>query len=110
MIAADDLAARIRTLLASVPRLEERRMFGGLAFIVNGNMCCGVVRNRLVLRLGEEGAGRALARPHAAPMDFTGRPLGSMVFVDAGGCTEDADLRAWIDQALAFVQTLPAKR
>lgn len=77
---------------------------------MNGNMCCGVVRNRLVLRLGEEGAGRALARPHTAPMDFTGRPLGSMVFVDAGGWTEDADLRAWIDQALAFVQTLPAKR
>lgn len=84
-------------------------MFGGLAFLVNGHMACGVQGTALVLRLGAEGAAAARRRPHVRPMDFTGRPLASMVYVDAAGCRRDADLRAWVDEAVRFARGLPTR-
>lgn len=83
-------------------------MFGGLAFMLHGNMVCGVVGDELMLRLGREGAERALAGPHARPMDFTGKPLAGMVFVEPAGLA-GAALDRWVGEAVAYVRTLPPK-
>ncbi|MBW3536033.1 MAG: TfoX/Sxy family protein, partial [Gemmatimonadetes bacterium] len=78
-------------------------------FMVGGHMCCGVLGERLMLRLGDAGAARALEEPHTAPMDFTGRVMRSMAFVEPEGWREPGGLAAWVDRALAFVGTLPPK-
>jgi TfoX/Sxy family transcriptional regulator of competence genes len=80
-----DLAARIRAVLPTGEPITERQMFGGLAFMLGGHMFCGVVKNSLMVRLGPESADRALERPHVRPMDFTGRPMTGMVFVEPAG-------------------------
>jgi TfoX/Sxy family transcriptional regulator of competence genes len=104
------LASRIRVLLEGRRGIKERRMFGGLAFLLNGRMACGVQDATLVLRLGREGAAAALKRRHTRAMDFTGRTLASMVYVDPRGCRRDTNLRDWIEQALRFASNLPAKQ
>ena len=83
-------------------------MFGGLAFMLGGHMFCGVVKDALMVRLGPEGADRALDRPHVRPMDFTGRPMNGMVFVDPAGLHGSA-LRQWVDAAAAYARGLPPK-
>jgi len=103
------LAGRIRNALTPRDDVEERRMFGGLAFLIRGNMCCGVVDDTLVLRLGEDGAAAALGEPHTRPMDFTGKPMKSMVYVGPAGVALQADLQRWIDRAVDFAATLPPK-
>ncbi|MBW3535216.1 MAG: TfoX/Sxy family protein [Gemmatimonadetes bacterium] len=104
-----ELADGIRSRLAGLPDVEEKRMFGGIAFMVGGHMCCGVLGERLMLRLGDAGAARALEEPHTAPMDFTGRVMRSMAFVEPEGWREPGELAAWVDRALDFVGTLPPK-
>jgi TfoX N-terminal domain len=104
----EELADRVRALLAGEEGLTERRMFGGLAFMVNGNMACGIVQDELMLRLGAEGADAALDDPHVREMDFTGRPLTGMVYVGRGGLG-DSDLRDWVTRATAYARSLPAK-
>ena len=84
-------------------------MFGGLAFMVGGHMACGVLRDDLILRLGPEGADAALDRPGVRPMDFTGRPMKSYVYVAPDAIGGEAGLGEWLDRALAFVATLPPK-
>lgn len=105
----DTLADRVREALSGELGLTERRMFGGLAFMLDGHMCCGVVDSDLMLRLGPEGADDALERPHVRPMDFTGRPMSSMVFV-APESLQGVSLRAWVEQAATFARSLPPKR
>jgi TfoX/Sxy family transcriptional regulator of competence genes len=105
----ENLVSRIRAALAPRNDVSERKMFGGVAFMVGGNMCCGVNGGDLMLRLGNEGAAAALAEPHAREMDFTGRPMRSMIYVGPEGTGADADLSAWIGRALDFAATLPAK-
>ena len=104
-----DLAGRVRTALAEQPVVDEKPMFGGLSFMVRGHMCCGVVKDDLVVRVGADGQGEALAQPGARPMDFTGRPMKSMVFVSPGGTKTDVSLKAWVKRGLAFSKTLPDK-
>ena len=87
----------------------ERKMFGGVAFMVNGHMCCGVVKNDLVLRLSPEQAAASLHQPHARPMDFSGKPMKSMIYVGPLGTDSDQGLETWVDSALSFVRGLPAK-
>jgi TfoX/Sxy family transcriptional regulator of competence genes len=103
------LAKRVRDILAGDPTLSERKMFGGLAFMLDGNMCCGIVGDRLMLRLGAGLAEQALERTHVQPMDFTGRPMTGMVFVAPEGLRGKA-LRTWVEQATSFTRTLPPKR
>ncbi len=103
-----ELAAALRQALSSVSGVNERRMFGGLCFLVHGNMLCGVETDRYMLRVGKEQYARALARPGARPMDFTGRPLAGFVWVDARGLSGRA-LAAWVRLALAYVGRLPKK-
>jgi hypothetical protein len=102
------LAERVRALLAADPSLVERPMFGGLAFMIDGHMCCGIVGRDLMLRLGPTGAAAALARPHVRAMDFTGRPMASMVYVAPEGARGVA-LRRWVEQATSFARSLPPK-
>jgi TfoX/Sxy family transcriptional regulator of competence genes len=103
------LAARIGTILASHDGLTERKMFGGIAFMLNGHMCCGVTKSDLMVRVGPDAYEDSLAQPHARPMDFTGRPMKGMIYVGAAGYGDDANLRAWVDRGVAFASSLPPK-
>jgi hypothetical protein len=105
----EDLAGRVRAVLPRGEAVTERQMFGGLAFMLAGHMFCGVVKDSLMARLDPEGAGRALDQPHVRPMDFTGRPMKGMVFVDPGGLHGDA-LRQWVDAAAGYARSLPPKQ
>ena len=109
MAYSENTAARVRQALAAADGVTERRMFGGLVFMVNGNMCCGVAQDRLMLRVGPEQYAAALAQPYAGVMDFTGRPLRGYVVVPPAGFATAAALQEWVNRALSFVQTLPAK-
>ena len=104
------LAERVRKALKRRRGVGERKMFGGVCFTVNGNMCCGVTGQNLVVRLGNEGAATALNERHTRPMDFTGRPMKSMVYVAPAGTHSDKDLSGWLDRALRFARGLPPKR
>ncbi len=104
----EKLADRVRDVLDTQGGVSERKMFGGLAFMVHGHMACGIVASDLMLRLGAEGAESALKRPHVRPMDFTGKPMKGMVYVGAEGLRGVA-LRNWVEKAVAFVATLPPK-
>lgn len=103
------VAGRVREALAGAPDVVEKKMFGGIAFMVRGNMCCGVIGDRLMLRVGPAGYEAALSRPHARPMDFTGRPMKGMVYVEPGGFASVGDLKKWIARAKEFALSLPAK-
>lgn len=103
------LAQRIRDVLKRRRGFTEQKMFGGIAFLLHGNMCCGVIENYLVLRLGEDGTLDALRRDHTAPMDFTGRVMKSMVYIEPAGLRDVRSLRRWIDKAIGFTRTLPKK-
>ena len=105
----EDLAARTRALLKRRKGITERKMFGGVAFMANGHMCCGVSTDYLVLRLGNAGAETALRAANTRPMDFTGKPLKSMVYVEPAGYESGDDLRCWVERALKFAKSLPPK-
>ncbi len=105
----EGLAQRVREELDERSDVTERRMFGGLSFLVGGNMACGVVGDRLMVRVGTEAYKDCLARPHAREMDFTGRPMKGMIFVDSPGTESDGDLAGWVDRGIAFAGSLPAK-
>ena len=104
-----NLAERVRAVLIGTDAVTERKMFGGVAFLVGGHMACGIVGNELMLRLGNDGAEAALQEPHSRPMDFTGKPLRSMVYVAHEGFASDADLRGWVLRGVGFAKTFPPK-
>ena len=87
----------------------EKRMFGGVTFMVRGNMCVGVSRDELMVRVGKSGNDEALAQPHARPMNFTGKPKDGFVFVGREGFASDSGLAEWVGRGLAFNATLPEK-
>jgi TfoX/Sxy family transcriptional regulator of competence genes len=105
----ENLAGRVRVLLAEQAELTERKMFGGLAFMVRGNMCCGVAGDELMVRVGPEQYAAALAQPHAREMDFTGRSMTGMVMVAAEGLAIDESLEQWVRQGVTFASSLPPK-
>jgi TfoX/Sxy family transcriptional regulator of competence genes len=105
----EKLAARVRALLADRADVTERKMFGGLTFMVAGHMCCGVQGEELILRLGPEGATEALARRRARPMDFTGRALTGFVTVDREALRGRA-LERWVREAVVWAESLPTKQ
>ena len=109
MASDETLAARVRRLLSDRNDVIERAMFGGLTFIVAGHMCCGVNNNELIVRLHPDDVAAALARPHARPMDFTGRPLRGFVTVGSEGLNGPA-LRRWVGIAVAHAESRPPKR
>ncbi len=106
----EELASRVRDLLRGEGEdVEEKMMFGGVAFMVAGHLCCGVIRDDLMVRLGPERAAEALREPHVRPMDFTGRPMKGYVYVAAAGLRTDVGLQRWLRLARDFVATLPAR-
>jgi TfoX/Sxy family transcriptional regulator of competence genes len=100
------LAARLRALLARRGGVAELKMFGGLCYMLDGKMLVGVIGADLMVRVGPESYEEALARRHARPMDFTGRPLTGFVYVAPAGY-RGASLGKWVEEAAAFVATLP---
>lgn len=105
----EELATRIRKCLDDPLGVSERKMFGGIAFMIYGHMSVGIVGRDLMVRLGPDEYERALAEPFVRKMDFTGKPLKGFVYVDADGLETDEQLDAWLDRARAFVSTLPPK-
>jgi len=106
----ETLAQRMRDLFESkgVPT-QEKKMFGGLTFMVRGNMCVGVIGEELMIRVGKEQNDEALAQPHARPMDFTGKPMDGYVYVESEGLASDAELAEWVERGLTFNATLKEK-
>ena len=105
----EKLAGRIRRVLGKRKALTERKMFGGIAFMLRGNMCCGVLNDELILRLGPEKADRALKNPHTRQFDITGRPMKGLIIVTPRGHRTDGALRKWVWLAADFAASLPAK-
>jgi TfoX/Sxy family transcriptional regulator of competence genes len=105
----EDVANRVREALVGQSAVTERKMFGGLAFMVGGHMCCGVLGDELMVRVGPEQYETALALPHARPMDFTGKTMRGMIFVAADGARDGDEVAAWVGRGLAFVTSLPPK-
>lgn len=103
------LAQRIRESLSEGTGIMEMKQFGGIGFMVNGNMACGVIGNELIVRVGPEGYESALELPHARPFDFAGKPSRGWVYVASPGFESDGDLRAWVQRGISFASTLPAK-
>ena len=106
----EELAERVRGILAETPNVREQRMFGGLSFLVDDHMCCGLHGEDLVVRVGPDAYEEALHRPHARKMDFTHRPLRGFVYVAPMGWETDEGLREWVGRGLAYVKTLPPKK
>lgn len=105
----EGMAQRLREVFAGLKGVTEKKMFGGIAFMDRGNMCCGVVNDTLMARVGPDAYSEALKKPHARQMDFTGRPLTGFVYVDPPGFAEDEQLRTWVDLCRSFTGSLPAK-
>jgi TfoX/Sxy family transcriptional regulator of competence genes len=103
------IANRIKKLVSDWKNATDKKMFGGVCHLLNGNMFCGVHKEFLILRLGEEKADAVLKLPHVRPFDITGRPMKGWVMVAADGFKSDGELKKWLDQARDFVRTLPAK-
>ncbi len=106
----EKLAERIRQRLSGRAEVTERKMFGGLAFMVRGHMCCGVGGDELMVRVGPDLYEAALKEKHAREMDFTGKPLRGMIYVAAPGLSSDKQLGGWVERGLQFVLTLPEKK
>ena len=103
------LAARVGELLADQTDMTERKMFGGLTFMLRGNFCCGVVKDELCVRVGDDAYDAALARPYVRVMDFTGRPMPGWVFVASDALRTEVELDDWVGQGVRYALALPAK-
>ncbi len=106
----EQLTGRIRKVVLRREGFVEKEMFGGVAFLFHGNMCFGVHKEDLVLRLGPQQGQQALEQPHVRPFDITGRPMKGWVMVSPDGMKDDASLTKWINRAIEFVSTLPKKQ
>ena len=105
----EGLAERIRTELADRTDITEKAMFGGLSFLLSGNMSVGVIKDELIVRADPDHYETLVEQPHARPMDFTGRPMRGWLFIAPEGLSEDTELRAWVQHAVTFAASLPPK-
>jgi TfoX/Sxy family transcriptional regulator of competence genes len=99
----EDLAERVRSIVAPLTTFDELKMFGGLAFMVNTHMACGIIGDDLMVRVGKQGHDEAI-RSGAREMDFTGRPMRGLVMVDGDGLDEES-FTSWVESAVAFAQS-----
>ena len=109
MAYSQSLAERIRQAFFRRRGITEKRMFGGVGFLLHGNMCVGVWKNSLIVRLGIDQAEAALKQPNVGEFDITGKPMKGWVMVEPDGLETDEQLGFWTQQALEFVSTLPKK-
>ncbi len=105
----ESLGARVKEILLERPDIAERKMFGGLAFMLAGNMACCVTDRGLMVRVGPDGYAEALTLPHAGVMDITGRPMRGWLLVGPTGLESPDSLTEWVERGAAFAATLPAK-
>ena len=105
----ETLADRVLARLAGQPRLDQKKMFGGISFMVQGNFCCGVVKEEVCVRVGQDGYESALAEEGVRPMDFTGKPMAGWLFVGGSAIADDASLYRWVDRSLSIALSLPPK-
>ena len=105
----EKLASRIRSILKGTRGLEEKKLFGGVGFLVKGNMACGVHEDSLMARIKPETTAAALKRPSVRPFDITGKPMQGWILVSAAGCKTESALAKWVKESLAFAKSLPAK-
>jgi len=105
----EQLAGRIRLSLGRRKGLTEKKMFGGIAFLLNGNMCCGVHRTEMIVRLAPEATDHALTDRHTRLFDLTGRPMKGWLLVEPAGLTTDAKLGKWVAVAAKYAGSLPPK-
>ena len=109
MAYSEELSERIRDVIGGRSGVSERKMFGGVAWMVDGNMACGVIGEDLMVRLDRDDADRAMAEPNVGPMEFTGRPMSGFVTVEAAGIADAPGLGRWVDAGADFAASLPAK-
>jgi TfoX/Sxy family transcriptional regulator of competence genes len=105
----EQLADRVREQLSARADVSERKMFGGIAFMVAGNMACGVLGEDLIVRLGDDVGESALKEDGVREFDFTGRPMKSIVYVSPERTSDDAELAEWVDAGADYAASLPAK-
>ncbi|MGD2078302.1 MAG: TfoX/Sxy family protein [Chloroflexota bacterium] len=103
------LARRIRELLTGQDGLVEKKMFGGVGFMLHGNMACGVIGDDVVVRVGPDAYGDLIMRPHTGPFDFTGRPMKGWLVVEPAGVASNEDLNRWVSLGTSFALSLPPK-
>ncbi len=105
----ETLAGRIRDAIASHVGTTEKKMFGGVVFLLNGNILVGVWKDSLIARVGPVAGEKALKKPHVRVMDVTGKPMKGWVLIEPIGIEDDVQLASWIKLSMKFVETLPAK-
>jgi TfoX/Sxy family transcriptional regulator of competence genes len=105
----EELAERVRELLAARSEVSERKMFGGIAFMVSGNMACGVLKEDLIVRLGDEEGEKAIAEDGVRPFDFTGKPMKGIVYVSPERISDDGGLAEWVEAGADYATSLPPK-
>jgi TfoX/Sxy family transcriptional regulator of competence genes len=105
----EGLATRVRKLVGGEPGITEKKMFGGLAMVLEGNMAVGVRGKGLLVRTDPDEQDELLAEPGARMFDMSGRPMRGWLLVDAEGCAKDADLRRWVGRGVAYAKSLPPK-
>jgi TfoX/Sxy family transcriptional regulator of competence genes len=104
------LLERIRAILSNRTDVVEKKMFGGVAFMVRGNMACGPHENNLLIRIGEQAAASAMSEPHVKPMMFTGRALKTFATIEAPGIKTNQQLRRWVEMAASYAASLSPRR
>lgn len=109
MAYAQQLAHDVRTRIGDHPGLTEREMFGGIAFMIGGNMAVGVTGSELMVRVGKDAHDEAVSRPGARIFDFSARPMRGWIAVEPEGFASDGDLQGWVDQGVAYAESLPPK-
>ena len=105
----EEIEARIKKIVSNWKNTDDKKMFGGTCHLLNGNMFCGVYKDYLILRIGENNAKNVLELPFVRPFDITGRPMKGWVMVEREGFNSENELQAWLNKAREFVKTLPSK-
>ena len=105
----EEIDTRIKKIVSRWKNTDSKKMFGGVCYLLDGNMFCGVYKEYLILRIGKEEADISLGLPFAKPFDITGRPMKAWIMLDKNGFGADNELRSWLNQAKKFVKTLPSK-
>jgi TfoX/Sxy family transcriptional regulator of competence genes len=106
----EELAARMREVLSGSRGIVEKKMFGGLCFLLDGRMICGVLKDDLIAKIGRENHERIAEQEHVRPFDFTGKPMRGMVYVAPAGLKTKKELSRWIEMAKGHAGTLPPKK
>ena len=109
MVYDEGLAELVREKLEDQVGYSEKKMFGGLCFMLHGNMICGIVKNQLMARVAKESYESVLQEPHVMEMDFTGRPLRGLIYIDEDGSNDEEVLEEWVRRSLENARTLPPK-